>query len=482
MKKRFVRNICLFLALALLVSMFAACGKKKSNEEDSGPDVYRTPKPSPKELGGIITLSTYRTAQNDTSAFMFIQEYVMQYPGVEINNDNELSYEEYFATLDQRVEDGSIGDVFLVDSDRLAKYVEKGYVMDLSPYLTGLVEYTSGNFRKLYPDSDLFDAAYKDALYENRLYMIPTEYENKAVLVNLDVFEKAGLTVPSDKWTWDDVLECVKAIKEAGIEKPIALDYTDFSVWGAFALGGGGELFKTSDPKKGSATLNLTDPKVSAGLKMFSEEFLAAGYVYDKTPAEMKGEELKNIGIAVISHADLQNWHEALRDADFSWEFAHFPRFKAEDEDLKDPYYFNIGVKTIGLAVRVRDYDPEDYSESDILMEDEIRVQLALYALVPEAAVALAGTTGFRVPALISANSRRFWREYPVAGKNTSVFSLYNKYDYPATLPAHMLIDAARELGDSVGEAISAHAADVDNVPMDDLLQKIQDNVNANWK
>ena len=35
-----------------------------------------------------------------------------------------------------------------------------------------------------------------------------------------------------------------------------------------------------------------------------------------------------------------------------------------------------------------------------------------------------------------------------------------------------MLIDAARELGDSVGEAISAHAADVDNVPMDDLLQK----------
>ena len=45
-----------------------------------------------------------------------------------------------------------------------------------------------------------------------------------------------------------------------------------------------------------------------------------------------------------------------------------------------------------------------------------------------------------------------------------------------------MLIDAARELGDSVGEAISAHAADVDNVPMDDLLQKIQDNVNANWK
>ena len=480
MKNRIIRNICLMIIAALLVSCFAACGKSGNEEKTGGPDPLRTPKPSPKELGGIVTLSTYRTASNDTSAFMFIQEYVLQYPGVEIMNDNELSYDEYFATLDQRVEDGTIGDVFLVDSDRLADYVEKGYVMDLSPYLAGLVEYTSGNFRKLYPDSDLFDAAYKDALYENRLYMIPTEYENKAVLVNLDVFSKAGLDVPSDKWTWDDVLECAKAIRESGVEKPVAMDYTDFSVWGAFALGGGGDLFKTIDEKSGATVLNLTDPSVSKGLKMFSEEFLAGGYIYDKTPAEMTGEDLKNTGMVIISHADLQNWLDVLKDETFSWEFAHFPRFDS-DEDEKNAYYFNIGVKTLGLAVRVREYDPEDYTESDILMEDEIRVQLALYALVPEAAAALAGTTGYRVPALISANNRRFWREYPVAGRNTSVFSLYNQFDYPATLPAHMVIDAALELGDSVGEAIRAHAADVENTSLDELLQKIQDNVNANW-
>lgn len=480
MKTRTVRNICLLLIVAIAVSLFAACGNKGDADKTSGPDAYRTPKPSPKELGGIVTLSTYRTANNDTSAFMFIQEYVMQYPGVEINNDNELSYEEYFATLDSRVEDGTIGDVFLVDSDRLADYVEKGYVMDLSPYLTGLVEYTSGNFKKLYPDSDIFNAAYKDALYENRLYMIPTEYENKAVLINLELFAQAGLEVPSDKWTWDDVLECAKALKEIGVDAPVAMDYTDFSVWGAFALGGGGELFKVVNEKTGETALNLTDPKVSKGLKTLSEEFIGGGYVSDKTPSEMTSEEVRKTGIVVISHADLQNWLDLLRDETFSWEFAHFPRFK-NDDDAKNAFYFNIGVKTLGLAVRVRDYDPEEYSDSDVLMENEIRVQLALYALVPEAAVALAGTTGFRVPALISANNKRFWREYPVAGKNTSVFSLYNAFDYPATLPASMLIDAAGELGESVGEAIKTYASDPSSVSLDDLLQKIQDNTNANW-
>ena len=480
MKKRFLRNVCLFLVLALLASFMAACGGKDDAEKTPDSGAYSTPKPSPKELGGIVTLSTYRTAYNDTSAFMFIQEYVMQYPGVEVNNDNELSYDEYFATLDERVENGTIGDVFLVDSDRLARYVEAGYVMDLSPYLTGLVEFTSGQFKKLYPDSDLFNAAYKDALYNNRLYMIPTEYENKAVLINLDLFREAGLNVPSDKWTWDDVLAYCEALRETGVEKPIAMDFTDFSVWGAFALSEGGDLFKIVDAKTGETALNLTDPRISGGLKEFAEKFLAGGYVYDKTPAEMTGEDIKNTAITVISHADLQNWLDVLKDETFSWEFAHFPRFAA-DEDDKNAYYFNIGVKTLGLAVRVREYDPEDYTESDVLMENEIRVQLALYALVPEAAVALAGTTGFRVPALISANSKRFWREYPVSGKNTSVFSLYNNFDYPATLEAHMVIDAAGELGDSVGEAIKQYAADPENVSMDDLLQKIQDNTNINW-
>ena len=479
MKKHFIRNLCLLLAAALLISCFAACKDDKKKDKEDDPDIFVTPKPSPEELGGIVTLSTYRTAPNDTSAFMFIQEYVLQYPGVEVYNDNEYTYDEYFATLDERVENGTIGDVFLVDSDRLAKYVEKGYVVNLSPYCKNLVEFTSGKYKKLYPDTDFFRAAYEDALYENRLYMIPTEYENKAVLINLDLFEQNGLSVPSDKWTWDDVLEYAQTLKEAGVANPIVMDYTDFSVWGAFALGGGGELFKFADEKTGETRLNLTDPKVSSGLKMLAEDFIAGGLISDKVPAELTGEELRQSAIVIISHSDLRHWEDELQDESFAWEFAHFPRFSSDDE--KDPYNHNIGVKTLGFAIRVRDYDPEEYSENDILMEDQIRVQLALYALVPEAAVALAGTTGYRVPALISANEKRFWREYPLSGKNTSVFSLYNTADFSATLEAHMISTAASELKDSVGEAIKQFAADPDAASLDDLLQKIQDNVSANW-
>jgi len=468
-----------------MVFSFAACNKSDDPEATSNIG-YSTPKPSPDELGGQVIFSTYRTAQNDNSAFNFLQEYINQYPGVEITNDNEYTYEEYFATLDQRVEDGTIGDVFLVDSDRLATYVEKGYVMNLSPYLNNLVEFTSGQFNKLIPSTDLFSAAYQDALYENRLYMIPTEYENKAVLLNLDILEKAGLTVPNDKWTWDDVLAYATALKEAGVEQPVAMDYSDFSVWGAFALGAGGELFEVVNQKTGATTLNLTDPKVVNGLKTLADDYISSGLLYEKTPDEMTGEDIRKTGIIVISHENLSEWQEVLEDETFSWEFAHFPRFAGEEEDesgksVSSSFYYNIGVKTIGLAVRVRDYDPEEYTEADILMENEIRVQLALYALVPEAAVALAGMRGQRVPALIEANAKRFWREYPVSGKNTSVFSLYYKYDYAASLPAHMVLDAANELADDVGEAIRAYAKGETDDSLDELLQEIQNHANANW-
>ena len=44
-----------------------------------------------------------------------------------------------------------------------------------------------------------------------------------------------------------------------------------------------------------------------------------------------------------------------------------------------------------------------------------------------------------------------------------------------------MIGTAAAELEDSVGEAIRSYAADPGGASLDELLQKIQDNVNANW-
>ena len=472
----------LLLILALFVAMTAVgCqsgGEESGSTQDAG---FRTPVPQPAELAGSIKLSTYYTAGYDVSAFSFIGDFNQQYQGVEIAEDSKMSYDEYFATLDERVANGTIGDVFVVDSDRLATYVEKGYVLDLTPYLDGLIEYTTGQYTKLIPSEQFFDAAYKSSLYKGKMYMVPTEYENKAVWLNIELLKQAGVNAndvpPEDDWTWDDLLKYAEALKEFGCENPIAMDYSDFSVWGAFAMSQGGELFKDGTTE-GSTLLNLTDAKVAQGLEKFVDQYVRDGYIASKKPSEITSDELANYGIVILSHADLAKWEERLAQNDFEWDFAHFPRFSNGEE----AFSLNIGVKTLGLAVRVREFNAEE--EEDVAaakMYNDVCAQLALYAMVPEAAEHFAGVYGVRVPALKAVNSARFWRDYPISGKNTSVFSLFNEYDYAANLTVHMSLDAAKEINQAMGSAIEACAKAGHGVHIDSYLQSIQDAANANW-
>lgn len=472
MRSKYTKILLILVALFIAVTA-AGCqggGDTASSTEEGG---FRTPVPQPDELAGSITFSIYSTAGYDASAFNFIGDFTQQYPGVEITEDSAISYDEYFATLDQRVADGTIGDVFLVDSDRLATYVEKGYVLDITPYLDGLIEYTSGQYAKLVPQEIFFTAAYQSSLYKGNMYMVPTEYENKAVWINLDLLKEANLTVPTDKWTWDDLLVYAKALKDLGCENPISMDYSDFSVWGSFAMSQGVNILMDG-ATDGSKVLNLTDAKVATGLEYLVDAFIRPGYISEKTPDQIAPEELSQYGMVILSHADLANWEQKLKEENFEWEFAHFPRFESKDGTTS----VRIGVKTLGLAVRVRDLS-NDEEENAQAMRDEICAQLALYAMVPEAATHLAGLSGVRVPALISANNARFWRDYPVSGKNTSVFSLFNEYDYAANLTVYMSLEASKEIDASMGNALLSCARAGTHI--DSYLQAIQDLANAKW-
>ena len=69
----------------------------------------------------------------------------------------------------------------------------------------------------------------------------------------------------------------------------------------------------------------------------------------------------------------------------------------------------------------------------------------------------------------------KFWREYPLEGKNTSVFSLFSSNDYTAFLTPFINYDASLEF--TVGDAVKAAAEG--RKDLRDSLQKIQDAVNS---
>ena len=502
--------ICM-LAVVMAVSFIGCSGSKDKDKDDSSSGKAN---PVPEDLAGSIIISSYNakyTAEdpygedenndNDNDLFMFTQSFALQYPSVDVQLDATLGYEDYFNTLDSRIESGDIGDVVLISSDKLPEYVEKGWIVDISNEANGVTDFTDSNFGKLYPSKVYMQAAYDASMYDGRLYMCPVEYLNQVVILNLDLLKAAGIEnpVPSDSWTWDDLLSYAGALRESGVETPILMNYNDYSIWGAFAQSFGGSIYNDVSFADKTVELNLTDPNVIEGLKYFADNFLRTGYVDNKQTKEVRGEDLSKYGIIVADHSDIVKWQNYLAvdtedDPDavvFDWEFAHFPGFASEDGTV----YKNIGVKTLGFAVINRevvkssDYTT-DFDKSDEELEEEAKEiantiklskSLALYAMVKEAAVAYAGDVGYKVPAVVSANSMKFWREYPLSGKNTSVFSLYSENDYPAVLTSFMSWNASLEVKDAIADVFDAYTQDSTMTHIDELLQTIQDAANANW-
>lgn len=480
MNKKLSKILILCCALVLVVAQTACSGG--TTDKTAGPAGLVTPKPTPEGLMGQITFSTYTSFENDASNFAFLQEFKMQYNGVEVIID-ELPYDEYFATLDARVASGEIGDVFVVDDSRLASYAEQGYLHEINSYLDNLLDYET--YEKLKPENILLPAAYQACFYQNRMYMVATEYDRQFVFLNYSLLEQAGVEAPSDKWTWEELITDVEALSRLADVTPLVMDYADYSVWGAFARSYGDYLLEV-DETTGSAHLNLTHPAVAQGIQDLAE-LVKSGVISNRSLSSIQGTDLSSIGMLVVSRDDISRWNETLEgDVDYEWDYLHLPAWSRPGTDEKgnatNLVYRANGANTIGLAISSN--ADSALSEEDTENHYKMCAQLALFSLVESAATAYAGE-GEVIPAHKGVNEQKFWREYPVSGKNSSVFSLHMELDFPAVMTAVMPVKAASEM--DMGAVIDAyvnHTGTPDEAfeaLMDDL-QELQDISNANWR
>ena len=495
MDKNIIRLFTMLLVAVMMLSLISCSGL--TDDDQNKIAGFSTPVPVPDELIGTIVFSSYRTEDGETAHFEYMQAFVMQYPSVDVELDLADSYDEYFATLDERIQNGTIGDIFTIDASMIAKYAEQGLLVDLSEHSEGVIDYTSSEYEKLYPSKLFYQAAYENSLYKGRMYMCPVEYNNTVAFLNVDLLSEIGVdpVVPDDDWTWQDVEEIAAKLTEAGYSTPIVMDYSDYSVWGAFARSKGATLYNQIDFVNLDIEMTLTNPDVLSGIEYMANNFIKKGYVADKLPSEITVSDLSNYAIVICDHSDIVRWGQGLIENEsaengFEWELAHFPGFYDAENDVVNR---TIGVQTIGLAVFNRDeynningvYD--NITEEELLEEEKENVanvtvnsiKFALYAMVKEAAVALTGDDGYRGPALMSANLMKYWRKYPVDGKNTSVFSLYSKCDFSAEITSFLTLAPSNEIENAFGAAVREYVNAPDGESFDKYMQEIQDAVNT---
>ena len=89
------------------------------------------------------------------------------------------------------------------DANQLAAYVKAGIALDVTDDLKA---------RGIDIPSQTWSCMQPMAIYEGRVYGVPTNAAANAIWVNKDVFKEAGVPLPQQGWTWDQFLQTAQKL------------------------------------------------------------------------------------------------------------------------------------------------------------------------------------------------------------------------------------------------------------------------------
>ncbi len=156
--------------------------------------------------------------------------------GVKVSAERAPSGPPYMEKVLTQFAGGSAPDVLFVEANNFKKFAEKGVLEDLTPYLANETAFKKGDF---YPEIiDRFTV-------DNKLYVLPRDIAPICVVYyNKDLFKAAGVTPPTDNWTWAEFLsKAKKLVKKDAQGRIVQFGFVDdWPIWESWVLSNGGSL------------------------------------------------------------------------------------------------------------------------------------------------------------------------------------------------------------------------------------------------
>lgn len=207
------------LAIVLLFSMLLAACQPTAPATDAPSEPAAQPTQAveapaePTEVeepaapaGEVVEITYMRQAEAHPIDLEFVEEFNATHPNIRVIVDNTPAGETY-SKLALTTESGNPPDVYMTYWTSGA--ASNGLAYDLTPFLEK-------------EGSDFFDAYTESAWtfneYGGKYYGVPYRVAPVAVIVNKNMFEKAGVPLPPNDWTWEDFLETARKLtnKENG--------------------------------------------------------------------------------------------------------------------------------------------------------------------------------------------------------------------------------------------------------------------------
>jgi len=273
---------CLTGVLAL-----AACGGGGGFDNGGGSGATQPPASGPVTIKFMIT-------SNGPADVKLQQDTVKAWETKTGNKVEVVAASDINQQLTQGFAAGSPPDVFFTDANVFPTYAKAGNMLAYGDQLD--------------MKSDFYDGLVKTFTYDNKFYCAPKDFSTLALIVNTDLWTKAGLTDADVPKTWADLETVAKKLTTGGVKGLVIGDTRDRV--GAFMKQAGGWITNADQTQ-----MTADSPENLAGLQEVQKLLASGSTAYPKGVDSGWGGEAIGKGKAAMTIEG--NWIKGAVKSDF---------------------------------------------------------------------------------------------------------------------------------------------------------------------
>ncbi|GIV79906.1 MAG: ABC transporter substrate-binding protein [Litorilinea sp.] len=132
-----------------------------------------------------------------------IKMFEAKHPNVKFTYE-PLGFEEYWTKMTTQAAGGGLPDIMQHGSPTLVEWAKNGFLLPLDEYVSsGVIDFTH-----------VPEVLQSHGMVDGKIYGVSAGTNANGFVIDLDAFEKAGVDVPPDTWTWPEFEELVLTLHE----------------------------------------------------------------------------------------------------------------------------------------------------------------------------------------------------------------------------------------------------------------------------
>lgn len=302
MKKKFRLPV---LALTAVLAL-SACSSSNGNNKPAGSGSV-----SKGETTKQVTLKLGLPGSYDVTSKEIVDGFIASHPNIKVDIQ-EAPWGDFTSKIATQIAGNTMPDVWLQENAVILGYGKRGVAEDLTAYI-----------EKDLKADDYIDGLFAAKATDGKVYGVPHGINPIALAYNKKVFGDAGVPVPTDDWTYQDLIDASKKLTKKNEVYGFVGSYSITQGWFPWIKQAGGQVLDKTLTKS-----MFSDPKSVTGLTQLVSG-VKDGYFTNPDFLTVNGGELQTFAAGKAAMYLMQYSSQVSMNKDFpdtDWDVVKIPK------------------------------------------------------------------------------------------------------------------------------------------------------------